>query len=253
MDCERYEAILSGETGPALARALEEHCRGCASCARRPPEEQVLLLAMTASLEAAQRVEPPADFLARVRERVADERARPSRPARAWLTGIAATVAFLAALFAATARWRARVEEARPPVADGPAHAGAASPGPVTAGPAPAVSPLARPRKRPGNAPVRSPQPRPVFEADVIVEPGQDEALARLARGLAGLRPRSASAVASLDPEVPLPRLQPLEPPRFEIKPLHPPPAGWGPALDDDSDIGTDEDTALDTEKGSDS
>jgi hypothetical protein len=251
MDCERYEAILSRETGPALARALEEHCRGCASCARRPPEEQALLLAMTASLEAVLRVEPSAGFLASVRERVADERAWPSRPPRAWLTGVAATVAILVALFAATARWRARVEEARPPVADGPARAGAASPGPVTA--APAVSPLERPRKRPGNAPVRSPRPRPVFEADVIVEPGQDEALARLARGLAGLRPRSASAVASLDPEVPLPRLQPLEPPRFEMKPLHPPPAGWGPALDDGSGRGTDEDTALDTEKGSDS
>jgi hypothetical protein len=80
----------------------------------------------------------------------------------------------------------------------------------------------------------------------VIVDAGQAEALARLAGGFAPLRARSAFVLASLDPELPLPRLEPMEPPRFELKPLELAPSE-PPAA---SDL---EDSALDTNEGSDS
>jgi hypothetical protein len=81
---------------------------------------------------------------------------------------------------------------------------------------------------------------------DVMVEPGQAEALALLAAGASPVRPPSAFAVASLDAEVPLPRLQPMDLPRFEMKPIELRPTDWGPA-------GEAEDSALDTNEGSDS
>lgn len=77
-------------------------------------------------------------------------------------------------------------------------------------------------------------------------EPGQAEALARL---LAGIRqaapPRSSLVVASLDPEAPLPRLEPGDLPRFELKRLRPA-AEWNPAREPGP-------PALDTNEGSDS
>jgi hypothetical protein len=239
MDCDRYEAILSEETGMALARALDAHLRGCPACARKPAEERALLLAMASSVEAALRVEPSADFVGRVRQSLADERARPSRSGRLWLSGVAATVALVLALVAGRTRWTSRVEEARPPAADRSARAEAIAPGRATAGPAAAL-PEAPGARRTVGVQARSVKPRPPFGADVIVDPGQAEALAHLAGGFAALRARSAFVLASLDPALPLPRLEPAEPPRFEMKPLELSASEPG-------------DSALDTNEGSDS
>jgi hypothetical protein len=245
MDCDRYEAILSEETGMALARALEAHLRGCPACSRKPPEERALLLAMASSVEAALRVEPSADFVGRVRQRVAVERARPSRLGRLWLSGVAATVALVLALVAGRMRWTSPVEEARPPVADPSARAEAIAPGRATAGPAAALPEAPRARQTVGGR-ARSAKPGPPFAADVIVDPGQAEALARLAGGVATPRARSVFVLASLDPERPLPRLETVEPPRFEMKPLELAPSESSAA----SDL---EDSAGDTNEGSDS
>ena len=79
----------------------------------------------------------------------------------------------------------------------------------------------------------------------MLVERGQEEALARLvASGRAGPRARPAFVVTSLDAEAALPRLEAADLPRFEMKPLEPPPTQWGPALDV-------EEPALDTNEGS--
>jgi hypothetical protein len=53
----------------------------------------------------------------------------------------------------------------------------------------------------------------------VIVEPGQPEALARLARGL-GSAPAFAFVVGALNATVPLPELRATDLPRLEMKPL---------------------------------
>jgi hypothetical protein len=66
-----------------------------------------------------------------------------------------------------------------------------------------------------------------VPEADVLVEPGQPEALARLvALGLGALT-LPPFVVGSLDPGAPLPELRPAELPRFEAKPLEVGSSGW--------------------------
>jgi hypothetical protein len=87
----------------------------------------------------------------------------------------------------------------------------------------------------------------------VLVDPEQAEALARFARRLAGWGARSTFVVASLDAEAPLPRLEPADPPRFEIKRLEPPAVDWGPALEPVPPGGTHEDQASETSEGSDS
>jgi hypothetical protein len=53
----------------------------------------------------------------------------------------------------------------------------------------------------------------------VIVEPGQPEALARLAQGLASA-PELAFAVGATSATIPLPGLQTADLPRLEMKPL---------------------------------
>jgi hypothetical protein len=247
MDCDGYEAILTSAAGAAaLGPALEAHRRDCPACARRRPDEVRLVVAVTASLEAALSVEPSADFLARVRSQVDDERARASAGGRRWPWAVAASVV-IATVWAGVGGLQRR------PATVGEATL-ASTPTPrvdVTDPPrADASRPLAPPEARPPQRQTGRP-PTPAVRAsvhfdDVIVEPGQAEALARLAAGALPGRPRSAFAVASLDAEVPLPRLQPGDLPRFEMKPIELRPTDWGPA-------GDAEDSELDINEGSDS
>jgi hypothetical protein len=217
MGCERYEAILTEAVGPALASALAAHVRECPDCARRPPAEHPLTVAMATSIEAALGVEPSAGFLARVRHSIAEERDRKSTRGRRWLPGLvaAAAVALGLALIVEAARHRRPSSVAESPLAPAPM----ASPGASAAAPA-REGPEATPRPARAASPPSRPRPS---GGDVLVEPGQAEALARLAAGLsAGPRPPSRFVVKSLDPEMPLPRLEPADLPRFEIKRLKP-------------------------------
>ena len=140
MGCDGYEAILKDVPAAALVRELEAHLLECPACARKPPEAHVVLVAMTSSVEAALRVEPSADFLARVRQHVAEERARPAPRRLRWLPALAASVAIAVALVvAAAARRRApsTVAEATPaPVPAAPVEAPGPSGGSGAAPPA---------------------------------------------------------------------------------------------------------------------
>jgi hypothetical protein len=248
MGCDGYEAILKDVPAASLVRELEAHLLACPACARQAPEGHAVLLALTSSVEAAMRVEPSTDFLARVRQHVAEERARPSTRRLRWLPALAASVAIAVALVVAAAarrRMPSTVAESTPaPVPSTRIEAAGPSRGSGATPPAASMSETPAGERRDLRAPERQLR-EPLFGRGVLVERGQEEALARLvASGRAGPRARPAFTVTSLDAEAPLPRLAAADLPRFEMKPLPPPPAEWGPALDV-------EEPALDTNEGS--
>lgn len=221
MACDRYGQILEEAVrgGPASPER-QEHVRACAACARGLASDERLLTGITSSLETAMGTAPSADFLARVRGRVAEERARAGTDRPRWFLGAAASVPIALALVTfALVRLRAPVVHDSAPASrtSRPAHspeppriAGAsrsASPRSVSA----AGRSLATRRRRERD--------RPAVGGQVFVEPGQPEALARLARGL-GRAPAPGFVVGALNATVPLPELRAADLPRLEMKPL---------------------------------
>jgi len=186
-------------------------------------DEKRLVADIAASLETAMRAEPSANFLARVRVRVAEERDRAATRWPASLSGAAASVAIALAMIGAISL--GRVLRSRPDSGPAPtvpaatvAAAEAPSPAPAVASvlPGPAASTRSRPMARVGEWPRPTPMPGP----GVLVEPGQREALVHLAeRGLD--EPASwPFVVETLEPTSPLPELRSAELPRFEPKRL---------------------------------
>ena len=186
-------------------------------------DEKRLVADIAASLETAMSTEPSAEFLARVRGRVAGERDRAATRWPASLSGAAASVAIALAVVGAISL--GRVLRSGPE--SGPAQAmpaapvaaaEAPSPAPAVASvlPGPAASTRSRPMARVGEWPRPTPMPGP----GVLVEPGQREALVHLAeRGLD--EPASSPfVVETLEPTSPLPELRSAELPRFEPKRL---------------------------------
>ena len=187
-------------------------------------DEKRLVAEIAASLDTAMSVQPAADFLARVRGRVAEERDRAATRWPASLSGAAAAVAIALALMGAIGLGRVlRIgpdSRRAPAVPVAPvAAAEVPSPAHVVASvlPGPAASTRPRPMARVvGEWPRPTPMPGP----GVLVEPGQREALAHLAeRGLD--EPASSPfVVETLEPTSPLPELRSAELPRFEPKRL---------------------------------
>lgn len=221
MACDRYGQILE-ETfrGAPASPEREAHVRACAACARRLASDEQLLTGITSSLERAMGTPPSADFLPRVRGRMAEERTRAVTDRPRWLFGAAASVPIALALVTVAfvslraptvhdsgpaSRTRRPAHSAEPPRIAGVARS--ATPRSVSA----AGRSLATRRRRERG--------RPAVGGQVFVEPGQPEALARLARGL-GSAPALAFAVGALNATVPLPELRAADLPRLEMKPL---------------------------------
>jgi len=167
---------------------------------------------IASSLEAAMRVEPSADFLARVRLRIADEGARVPAPWPDWWWRVAAPgLVVLAVIGAALVGREAGVNEPGP----APARSAASGAGPA---PPPSTNPAPSLPARSQRS-VRRSAPAHAARIPVLVEAGQLEMLARMAaraRPDASLKP---FAVESLEP-APLPELRVGDLPRFEAKRL---------------------------------
>jgi hypothetical protein len=247
MACHGYEALLKeAALGAAPVPELEAHLRTCQGCARRLWDDRRLVTALTTSLEAAMDVEPSAAFLTRVRQRVVDERAQASARRARWLPGLAACAALTLALIVALQPRLPTFEHAQSsPSASGRIEA--VVPPRVAVGRPPTPSEAPPGRQSAVSTRDEAVKVSLVPGGEVLVEPGQVEALARLAAGpFDGLRPRPEFAVASLDPDVPLPRLAPRDLPRFEMKALELRVPEWPPAWEEGSSV-------LDTNEGSDS
>ncbi len=195
-------------------------------------DERRLVADIAASLETAMSTRPSADFLARVRGRVAEERERAAMRWPASLSGIAASVTIALAVIGAFMLGRVPP----PPPASRPAATAVATPAAAAATPSPGMtvpSVLPRPaastrHRREARAVAERPGPRAMSGAEVLVDPGQRESLARLVERGPGASPLlSRFVVETLDPTAPLPQLRPAELPRFEPKRLEMKPGGW--------------------------
>ena len=199
-------------------------------------DEKRLSADIAASLETAISAEPSADFLARVRRRVAEERDRAATHWPASLSGAAASVAVALALIGAVSLGRVlRSGPDSGPAPTVPAAPVAAAEAPSSGITVPSVPPTPAASTRHLPEPrtlAERPGPKAMLGADVLVDPGQREALAHLAERGFGTPILSTFVVEALDPTAPLPELRPTELPRFEPKRLEIKPArgndsGW--------------------------
>jgi hypothetical protein len=215
MDCTRYETALREHAlGEPPSPALEAHLASCEACRARVATEQGLLAAIDATLDGVRQIEPSPTFMARARAAALDA----SRPSTrfgpfgrlAWNPASAvAAVALAAALGVIVARGPR-------PSADPIAPSPSSLPGP-SAGPSLTAPPAAASLPRAASA---ADAPRPVRPAEdrlaVLVPPGQEEAIVRLAVLVAtGAVAPPASLVNPPDPT------QPLTPPaELSLPPL---------------------------------
>ena len=199
-------------------------------------DEERLVADIAASLETAMSAEPSADFLARVRGRVAEERDRAAARWPASLSGAAASVAIALAVIGAIILGRVlRSGPDSGPAPTVPAASVAAAEAPSSAlAVAPVLpGPAASTRPRPAVRVVgEGPRSRAMVGANVLVDAGQREALAYLTKRGFGAPIPSTFVVETLDPTMPLPELRPtqlprFEPPRLEMKPGGGVDSGW--------------------------
>jgi hypothetical protein len=183
-------------------------------------DEKRLVADIAASLETAMSAEPSADFLARVRGRVAEERERAATRWPASLSGAAAAVAIALAVSGAISL--GRVLRSGPdsgpaptvpaaPVAAGETPSSALAVASILPGPGVSMRPQPAPRvvgERPG--------PKPLPGTGVLVDPGEREALAHLAERGFGAPAPSTFLIQALETAEPLPEMRPADLPRFE-------------------------------------
>jgi hypothetical protein len=192
--------------------------------------EKRLVADIAASVEMAMSAEPSADFLARVRGRVAEERDRAATHWPASLSGVAASVAIALAVIGAISLGRVlRSAPDSGPAPAVPAAPVAAAEAPSSGLTVPSVfpTPAASTRHLPEPRTLAErPWPKAMLGANVLVDPGEREALGHLAERGFGAPIASTFVVETLDPTVPLPELRPADLPRFEPKRLEMKPGG---------------------------
>jgi hypothetical protein len=214
MDCTRYETALREHAlGEPLSPALEAHLASCEVCRARLATEQRLRAAIDATLDGVRQIEPSLAFVARARAAALDASwPSPRFDRRAWdLAAAAAALALAVALGVIVARDRRQPEPARPKLASSPGGRPTVSEPPATASRPPAAPPPGSPR------PVRPSEDR----LAVLVPPGQEEALVRLADLVArGAVAPPASLVNPPDPTQPLTPPAELSLPPLAIEPL---------------------------------
>ncbi len=214
MDCTRYQdALREHALGEPLSPALEAHLASCETCRARVATEQRLLAAIDGTLDGVRQIEPSATFTARARAAALDA----SRPSTrfgpfghlAWSPAAAvAAVALAAALGVIVARGPRPAD----PIAPSPSSLPRPSDRPSV--PAPPATAALPPSASPHDA------QRPVRPAEdrfaVLVPPGQEEAIVRLAVLVAaGAVAPPASLLNPPDPT------QPLTPPaELSLSPL---------------------------------
>ena len=208
MTCEDYRsALMEAAVGAPMPGALTAHLAGCARCRAALDEERSLLGRIDREVQASLSVAPSAEFLPRVRQRVAEQ----GKPSQSRLLGWLVPAAVVASLVVAGARLMGRRPVEPPPkqaTKEGPPRL-----------PAPGVEP--RPASPPAAAPVAvraavAPPPRRA-EPEVLVPPGQEAILRRFVLGLRSRRVESSSLLAA--------GIQPREPydidvRDIEVKPL---------------------------------
>jgi hypothetical protein len=186
--CEQFRESMvdaASDTLSAVDRAgFDGHVRACAACCAEFRRVQALLQTIDKCLSAGVAAEPSSQFVASVRQRIAEEPHRgPSwPPRRAWMVAASACAAFAILLLTTRTVHRLsqpHIDNAPSPVASVAPSRSASTPNPgLAVEPARAVPPR-RPPLLARHSPPRTLR-RSAPEPRVIVEPGQMEAILRL-------------------------------------------------------------------------
>jgi hypothetical protein len=225
MCCERYEQDLTaGAAGGAITPDLEAHLAGCAACRDRLAERQAALGRIDQMLTSHLDVEPSPALRRRVISGVAraeSERRRMAPWAAAAALAAGLVMALLAGAFAPRPSVRPPESSSAGMVPGGPAATATQPNLPVILPSTPRAPATAAPHVvRRGPAPAITPGIA-VREPEVLVPPGQEDALRRFFAGLRdgsapapGLLRAGASVEDSIAPapliEIPLLEAEPL-------------------------------------------
>ena len=216
MDCRRFTEKLTDaalQPGEPLDAGLARHLSSCAACRREFETQQRLARAMDIGLVAAVSAEPSPSFAAGIRVRLAEEPApRPSRVS-GWIPVTAGALAVLVLMVV----WFARQDGPKPVPTKQQHLAGNAvqQPGHQSAGsniaslPPATSAPDVRLPNRKVSPGVRKAVPR---QPDVIVPPGQREAVLRFYASVMSRRVDASWALNEMKPlEVAELKIPPLE------------------------------------------
>jgi len=224
MACERYRDALSElAAGAPASTAVEAHLAACAGCRGGLAELRRALALVDSELAELRSAEPSPELAVRIRSAVAASGAEQAKPAGWPWAALAAAAALLVAV-AVVVRFGAT--PARQVTAGRPAPPASVTPTPEAPAPAtaaattePAAAPRPSPRSETGR-PERPARTAPT-EPEVLVPPGEAEALLRFA---ASLQQRGVSRDSLLVADLTAPLAEPagLEIRPLEIVPLDP-------------------------------
>ena len=219
MFCEAYRKPLTdaAAAGSAIEEALQSHLARCEACAAAFAQEQALLAAMDAGLSHLVNTQAPPSLLPRVREAVSRERV-PSRgllQSWLWMPAASAAALMLAALlpyvFPPSPVADPSVLVQVPPSSTGTSSNVTSSEPPHRRAPARRLFPVLRAARSASKEP------------EVLVPPGEEEALAKYA-ALLQKQPDLAHSLTFRDNQKPLVikplKISALEAQEIQIEPL---------------------------------
>ncbi len=214
MDCRRFAETLTQaaiEPGRPRDAALDAHLAACAACRQEFHARQRLAQAMDAGLLASVSETPSPGFAAKVRARLAEQ----SSPRASWFSGWVPVAAGALAVVVLMVSWLALREAPAPPAASDPVvisrpaprHPGHAAPGQLASA-APSKPHRARQARTVSARSLRRREP------EVIVPPGQREAVLRFYAAVLRRRTDASWALEEMKPlvvaELTIPPLEPV-------------------------------------------
>jgi len=223
MDCRRFSQKLADaalEPGELRDAGLAAHLEICAACRQELEAQRRLAQAMALGLAAAVSAEPPPSFAAGVRARLASE----PTPLTSWFAGWVPVAAGALAVLVLMVIWFARQEGQEPvpgprqEVSKEAAHQPVIVPDEAHVAAARGEMPVRQNRElRPKGAPaVRAARIR---EPEVIVPPGQREAILRFYAAVLSGRTDASWALEEMKPlKVAELKILPLEPVTSETR-----------------------------------